>query len=80
MPTYEFRNKQTGDVTEHIMRISEREQFILDNPQLEQTITIAPAFAGDHVSLKRDTGFKEVLQKINERNPHNDLSKTSSQL
>lgn len=80
MPTYEFRNKQTGDVTEHIMRISEREQFILDNPHLEQTITIAPAFAGDHVSLKRDTGFKEVLQKINERNPHNDLSKTSSQL
>jgi hypothetical protein len=80
MPTYEFRNKQTGNVTEHIMRISEREQFILDNPHLEQTITIAPAFAGDHVSLKRDTGFKEVLQKINERNPHNDLSKTSSQL
>jgi hypothetical protein len=68
MPTYEFRNKQTGNVTEHIMRISEREQFILDNPHLEQTITIAPAFAGDHVSLKRDTGF------------NNDLSKTSSQL
>jgi len=80
MPTYEFRNKQTGDVTEHIMRISEREQFILDNPQLEQTITVAPAFAGDHISVKRDTGFKEVLQKINERNPLNDLSKTSSQL
>jgi len=80
MPTYEFRNKETGDVTEHIMRISERDQFILDNPHLEQTITIAPAFAGDHINLKRDTGFKEVLQKINERNPHNDLSKTSSQL
>jgi hypothetical protein len=80
MPTYEFRNKQTGDVTEHIMRISERDQFILDNPHLEQTITKAPAFTGDHVSVKKDTGFKEVLQKINERNPHNDLSKTSSQL
>ena len=63
MPTYEFRNKQTGDVTEHIMRISERDQFILENPQLEQTITVAPAFAGDHISVKRDTGFKEVLQK-----------------
>jgi hypothetical protein len=80
MPTYEFRNKQTGDVTEHIMRISERDQFILDNPHLEQTITSAPAFAGDHISLKKDTGFKEVLQKIHERSPHNDLSKTSSQL
>lgn len=80
MPTYEFRNKETGDVTEHIMRISERDQFILDNPHLEQTITVAPAFAGDHITLKRDTGFKEVLQKINERSPHNDLSKTSSQL
>jgi hypothetical protein len=80
MPTYEFRNKETGEVTEHIMRISERDQFILDNPHLQQTITIAPAFAGDRMTVKHDTGFKEVLQKINERNPHNDLSKTSSQL
>lgn len=80
MPTYEFRNKLTGEVTEHFMKISAKDEFLAANPHLEQTMTQAPAFAGDHITLKKDSGFKEVLQKINERNPHNDLRKTSSQL
>ena len=80
MPTYEFRNKQTGEITEHFMKISAKDDFLAANPHLEQTLTQAPAFAGDHITLKKDTGFKEVLQKISERNPHNDLRKTSSQL
>ena len=80
MPTYEFRNKETGEVTEHIMRIAEREQFILDNPHLEQTITSAPAFAGDHIIVRKDTGFKEVLQRIHEKTPGSQLDKSSSQL
>jgi predicted nucleic acid-binding Zn ribbon protein len=80
MPTYEFRNKQTGEVTEHFMKMSAKDEFLAANPHLEQTMTQAPAFAGDHITLKKDTGFKEVLQKISERNPHNDLRKTSSQL
>jgi hypothetical protein len=80
MPTYEFRNKLTGEVTEHFMKISAKDDFLAANPHLEQTLTQAPAFAGDHITLKKDTGFKEVLQKIKERNPRNDLHKTSSQL
>ena len=80
MPTYEFRNKETGEVTERILRMSEREQYLLDNPHLEQTITIAPAFAGDHIIIKKDTGFKEVLQRIHEKTPGSQLDKTSSQL
>lgn len=67
MPTYEFRNKETGEVTEVFMKMSAREQYLIDNPHLEQTMTSAPAFAGDHIVIKKDTGFKEVLQKINER-------------
>jgi hypothetical protein len=80
MPTYEFRNIETGEVTEHIMRISEREQFIQDNPHLQQTITSAPAFAGDHITIKKDTGFKEVLQRIHSLTPGSQLDKTSSQI
>lgn len=80
MPTYSFRNKETGEIFDQSMRIAEREEFLNQNPHLESIITQAPAFAGDHIIYKRDSGFKEVLQKINERSPHNDLSKTSSQL
>lgn len=80
MPTYEFRNKETGEVTEVFMSMSAREQYLQDNPHLEQTMTQAPAFAGDHIKIKKDSGFKEVLQKIHERTPGSQLNNISSQL
>jgi hypothetical protein len=80
MPTYSFRNKDTGEIFDKLLKIAERDEYLTQNPHLESIITSAPAFAGDHITLKKDTGFKEVLQKIKERNPRNDLHKTSSQL
>ena len=80
MPTYSFRNKNTGEIHDEVMRIAAREQYLLDNPQLESIITSAPAFAGDNITIKTDSGFKEVLQKIHERTPGSQLNKSSSQL
>jgi len=80
MPTYSFRNKDTGEIHDEIMRISAREQYLLDNPHLESIITSAPAFAGDHITIKKDTGFKEVLQRIHSLTPGSQLDKTSSQI
>ena len=37
MPTYDFMNKETGEITEHVMRISELDAFKEANPHLEQT-------------------------------------------
>jgi len=80
MPTYEFRNKQTGEVTEVFMKMSSKDQYLADNPHLEQTMTQAPAFTGDHVVVKKDSGFKEVLQKIHEKTPGSQLNQNSSQI
>ena len=80
MPTYDFRNKETGEVFERIMKIAEKEQYLLDNPHLEQALLTAPAFTGDHVVLKKDTGFKEVLQKIHEKTPGSQLNTISTQI
>jgi hypothetical protein len=80
MPTYDFRNKDTSEVFEKIMKIAEKEQFLLDNPHIEQAIITAPAFAGDHITIKKDTGFKEVLQRIHSLTPGSQLDKTSSQI
>ncbi len=82
MPTYSFRNKDTGEIFDKILRIADREEFLTQNPHLESVITGAPAFTGDHITAvkKYDTGFKEVLQKIHERTPGSQLNKTSSQL
>ena len=82
MPTYVFRNKETGEQFEKIMRIAELDTFREANPQLE-TVIQAVAF-GDPTKLsstrKFDTGFKEVLQRIHEKTPGSQLEKSSSQL
>jgi hypothetical protein len=82
MPTYVFRNKETGEQFEKIMKISELDTFRNENPQLE-TVIQSVAF-GDPTKLsstrKFDTGFKEVLQRIHEKTPGSQLQKSSSQL
>ena len=80
MPTYDFRDKTTGEVFERIMKIADKEQFLLDNPNIEQALLSAPAFTGDHVIIKKDSGFKEVLQKIHEKTPGSQLKQNSSQI
>ena len=82
MPTYVFRNKETGEQFEKIMKMSELDPFRELNPQLE-TVIQAVAF-GDPTKLsstrKFDTGFKEVLQRIHEKTPGSQLEQLSSQL
>jgi hypothetical protein len=82
MPTYVFRNKETGEQFEQVMKMSELDKFREENPQLE-TIIQAAAF-GDPTKMsstrKFDSGFKEVLQRIHEKTPGSQLNKSSSQL
>jgi len=82
MPTYSFRDKQTGEVIERFLSFTGREEFLQQNPNLEQVHITAPAFTGDHIDgvKKYDTGFKEVLQRIHEKTPGSQLDKSSSQL
>jgi hypothetical protein len=62
------------------MKIAEKEQYLIDNPNIEQAITTAPAL-GDPVRLgvrKIDNGFKEVLQKIHSKTPGSALNTTAN--
>lgn len=80
MPTYQFRNKNTDEVIEKIMTISNRDTFLENNPEYEPYHS-AGIMLGDPVRLgftKPDQGFKEVLQKISEKNPNNNLTNYSS--
>jgi len=81
MPTYRFRNKETGELTEVVMKIAELDPYREANPHLE-TIISAPMVC-DPVRVgarKPDSGFKEVLQKIHERSPGSTLNKGSVQI
>ena len=36
MPTYTFHNKATGVVEDKVMKITEMEKYLIDNPDVEQ--------------------------------------------
>jgi|LakMenE01Jun11ns_1017448.scaffolds.fasta_scaffold9842512_2 hypothetical protein len=75
MPTYTFKNKETGEVFEKFMGIAARDEYLKENPNLEPMISGAPTL-GDPVRLgirKVPDGFKEVLNKIHERMPGSTL-------
>lgn len=58
------------------MKIADKEQYVLDNPDIEQYHS-AMAPVGDSVRLrirKPDNGFKEVLQKIHSGTPGSRLN------
>lgn len=76
MPTYNFIDKNTGEVIERVMKIAEREQFLEDNPNYE-SILLSPPLFGDPIRLgvrKPDQGFREVLQKAKAAHPKGDVN------
>lgn len=74
MPTYRFRDKDTGIEFDKFLSISAREDFLKSNPNYEQVIQ--GTMLGDSVRLgvrTVDGGFKEVLSRINSANPRSNL-------
>lgn len=80
MPTYNFRNTDTGEEFEKFMGISARETYLKENPHIQPMISGAPMICDPvRVGVRRkDSGFKEVLQKIHERAPGSELKKNNA--
>lgn len=66
MPKYTFRNNESNEVFDITMSISERDQYVQDNPHLTQLITGAPSIGDPHrLGLKKpDDGFRDVLRNV----------------
>ena len=84
MPTYVFKNTETGEIFEKILKMSELDNYKVQYPthQRHYDSDNIPAFA-DPVRVgvrKTDSGFKEVLQKIHEKTPGSTLNRSSSQI
>jgi len=84
MPTYPFLNKETNEVVEYTMRISELDKFKEDNPHLERYFhpTDVPIF-GDGMRMsvpgigQPDARFeREIIGRIKEKVPGNNLGKS----
>jgi len=74
VPTYQFKDKETGEVFEHMMKISELDQFKEENPNLTQQIT-SVSF-GNVGEIKTDDGWKEHMSRIAEAHPTSSLAET----
>jgi len=65
MPIYNFRDNETGEEFEKVMGISEREEYLKDNPQIEQLINYGANVVHERgTNLKVDDGFRETMSKI----------------
>ncbi len=74
MPTYDFINTETGEVTEHRMSMTELDQFKEDNPKLERYFG-NQATSATYGKPKSSDGFKEVMSKVQEAHPLANLSR-----
>jgi len=79
MPNYTFRNNETDEVFDITMSISERDQYVQNNPHLTQLITGAPSIGDPHrLGLKKpDEGFRDVLRNIKSHHPGSRKTKST---
>lgn len=70
MPTYRFLNKQTGVEWEEFMGISESEQFLADNPDVEKLVNGSPMIVSSAMGVsktKPDAGFRDLLKDMKKK-------------
>ena len=76
MPTYTFRNMNSGKEYEKFMSNAEREIYLKTHPLITQ-VYVPIAIVGDHVmgvGPKVDGGFTENMQRIASAHPDSPLA------
>lgn len=74
MPTYDFRNKETGEIITEVMSIHDLDKYKDEHPELER-------YFGNQINgttygkPKQSEGFKSVMQKIQKAHPGANLSR-----
>ena len=70
MPSYSFKNNDTGEEFEQILSMSEREKFLEQNPHIHQLPSLfATSASGTGDRIKNDDGWKENMARIGEAHP-----------
>jgi len=71
MPTYDFENTKTGEVTTEMMSIAELDEFKKNNPHMKQLISKVNIVGGvmGMGRMKTDGGWKDMLSRIGDAHP-----------
>ena len=61
MPSYSFKNTETGEEWEELLTISEREKFLEQNPHIQQLPSMVSIVGGHGDRIKNDSGKRICL-------------------
>jgi glutathionyl-hydroquinone reductase len=78
MPSYDFLNTKTEEVEEHIMKMSEYDDFVKDNPHLQRQFT-APALissAGGNIVSQTSGDWRDHIKRIKKQSGRGNTIKT----
>ena len=78
MPVYEFRNKETQEVSEVVLKISEYDNYLSENPQLERYYSTAPGLTSGHKTARQLAGteWNDHLKRIKKSSGRDNTIKT----
>lgn len=74
MPLYDFMDTDTGEQFTKLMSIASKEQFLIDNPQVQSIIGAPAIIGGTSLNQKNDAGWNENLSRIAEAHPSSALA------
>jgi hypothetical protein len=74
MPTYDFKNRDTGEIIEVKMPMSELDKYKEEHPELERYFG-KQSLGTTYGKPKQSDGFKEVMSKIQSQHPGANLSR-----
>lgn len=75
MPLYHFKHKETGEISSEIMKMSELDQFLEDNPDLQQCLNapklVDPVTVG---RIRHDDSFNDLLKEAKKVHKHSTIN------
>lgn len=70
MPSYCYKNLNTGDEFTTVMSMAEREEYLKTNPHIQQQLIVAPTL-GDSIRMgmvKPPDSFRDILREAKKKN------------
>ena len=74
MPTYSFKNNDTGEEWEEFFTISGKEEFLEKNKHIQQLPSLI-SIVGGVGGIKNDSGWGDNMSRIAEAHPGSPLAK-----
>tara|TARA_Y100000361_G_C10917502_1_gene217155 strand:+ start:122 stop:421 length:300 start_codon:yes stop_codon:yes gene_type:complete len=74
MPTYSFRNNDTGEEWDEFFSISGKEEFLEQNKHITQLPSMV-SIIGDVGGIKNDSGWGDNMSRIAEAHPGSPLAR-----